>query len=591
MMNTRFKSMFRSGCLLWLLTLALQVSGGHGKSHTGSVAGTDSLRVLDLCRQMEHYSRVMNNARLADSVGSLAVETAASTFRPGLVLLAYNTYLENADLREYKDKAMKYALAAGQLSATDTDPAWDWRCYLNLSRTYLSDYDYDNALVAAYKSLTLAEDLNDGPKKVDSYLMVGRSLEGLGQKTEAFRNYLLASKTAKRLNEKPLMLRCYGQLSDFFLSTGMFQKAANYKLIEQELILDRQPVDSLALMWIDYDLQVINLNSNNPVINDRKITKILDFANRNNREKLAGYTRAVYRSILTRMNRMDLLERWYTKEHPDDFNRLYNDSPSFYYRLKAYFAENQGQNDSAMIYFSMAEKQITDNSNKVFRSNFYFRYGQFLIRTGQHNKAVKAFKQGFQLAKEANYPEFMLKASQELEKLFALEQKYKEAFYFSVLTRNLDDSISQMADKDKLIMLEINHEAEQQKLAEEQERQETLRRHNLQYTAIVITMITIFIILILLGSFRVPAWLIRALGFLSFIFLFEFIILLADQKIHHLTHGEPWKILVIKIALIAFLLPFHHWIEHKVIQQLVRYRLINLDGFSFRNLFGKKKEV
>lgn len=583
--------MFRSGCLLWLLTLALQVSGGHGKSHTGSVAGTDSLRVLDLCRQMEHYSRVMNNARLADSVGSLAVETAASTFRPGLLLLAYNTYLENADLREYKDKAMKYALAAGQLSATDTDPAWDWRCYLNLSRTYLSDYDYDNALVAAYKSLTLAEDLNDGPKKVDSYLMVGRSLEGLGQKTEAFRNYLLASKTAKRLNEKPLMLRCYGQLSDFFLSTGMFQKAANYKLIEQELILDRQPVDSLALMWIDYDLQVINLNSNNPVINDRKITKILDFANRNNREKLAGYTRAVYRSILTRMNRMDLLERWYTKEHPDDFNRLYNDSPSFYYRLKAYFAENQGQNDSAMIYFSMAEKQITDNSNKVFRSNFYFRYGQFLIRTGQHNKAVKAFKQGFQLAKEANYPEFMLKASQELEKLFALEQKYKEAFYFSVLTRNLDDSISQMADKDKLIMLEINHEAEQQKLAEEQERQETLRRHNLQYTAIVITMITIFIILILLGSFRVPAWLIRALGFLSFIFLFEFIILLADQKIHHLTHGEPWKILVIKIALIAFLLPFHHWIEHKVVQQLVRYRLINLDGFSFRNLFGKKKEV
>jgi len=590
-MNTRFKSKFRSGCLLWLLTLAFQVSGGHGKSQTGSVTGTDSLRVLDLCRQMEHYSRVMNNARLADSVGRLAVETAASTFCSGLLLLAYNTYLENADLREYKDKAMKYALAAGQLSATDTDPAWDWRCYLNLSRTYLSDYDYDNALVAAYKSLTLAEDLNDGPKKVDSYLMVGRSLEGLGQKTEAFRNYLLATKTAKRLNEEPLMLRCYGQLSDFFLSAGMFQKAANYKLIEQELILDRQPVDSLALMWIDYDLQVINLNSNNPVINDRKITKILDFAHRNNREKLAGYTRAVYRSILTRMNRMDLLERWYTKEHTDDFNRLYNDSPSFYYRLKAYFAENQGQNDSAMIYFSMAEKQITDNSNKVFRSNFYFRYGQFLIRTGQHNKAVKAFKQAFQLAKEANYPEFMLKASQELEKLFALEQKYKEAFYFSVLTRNLDDSISQMADKDKLIMLEINHEAEQQKLAEEQERQETLRRHNLQYTAIVITMITIFIILILLGSFRVPAWLIRALGFLSFIFLFEFIILLADQKIHHLTHGEPWKILVIKIALIAFLLPFHHWIEHKVVQQLVRYRLINLDGFSFRNLFGKKKEV
>lgn len=70
------------------------------------------------------------------------------------------------------------------------------------------------------------------------------------------------------------------------------------------------------------------------------------------------------------------------------------------------------------------------------------------------------------------------------------------------------------------------------------------------------------------------------LGFFSFIFLFEFIILLADNSIHHWTHGEPWKILLIKIFLIAFLLPFHHWIEKRVVDYLLNHRLINFSDFS-----------
>jgi hypothetical protein len=89
----------------------------------------------------------------------------------------------------------------------------------------------------------------------------------------------------------------------------------------------------------------------------------------------------------------------------------------------------------------------------------------------------------------------------------------------------------------------------------------------------------------------VPEWTIQALGFISFIFLFEFIILLADQKIHHMTHGEPWKILAIKIVLIAILLPLHHWIEHKVVQRLISKRLIDLSSFSVRDIFRKKKTL
>jgi hypothetical protein len=109
-----------------------------------------------------------------------------------------------------------------------------------------------------------------------------------------------------------------------------------------------------------------------------------------------------------------------------------------------------------------------------------------------------------------------------------------------------------------------------------------------------IGILTVFVILIMLGSLKVPEWIIRMLGFFSFIFLFEFIILLADQQIHEITHGEPWKVLLIKIFLIAILLPLHHGIEKRVIAYLLNHRLLDISRFSpvkqFREQVKKMRE-
>jgi hypothetical protein len=86
----------------------------------------------------------------------------------------------------------------------------------------------------------------------------------------------------------------------------------------------------------------------------------------------------------------------------------------------------------------------------------------------------------------------------------------------------------------------------------------------------------------MIGSFRVPEWSIRALGFFSFIFLFEFIVLIADHKIIALTEGEPWKILLIKIVLIAILLPLHEYLEKKLISYLLSHKLIDMSKLSMR---------
>jgi hypothetical protein len=102
----------------------------------------------------------------------------------------------------------------------------------------------------------------------------------------------------------------------------------------------------------------------------------------------------------------------------------------------------------------------------------------------------------------------------------------------------------------------------------------------------------VFTLLVLLGVFQVSEATIKLLGFFAFILLFEFIILIADTKIHHMTHGEPLPILAIKIVLIAILLPLHHWLEHKVVKYLTSRRLIIPTGRSvWKNILAKRKEV
>ncbi len=110
--------------MLLLLCAGEQLFGSDTKHKTLkiSVKDADSLRVVNLCNEMIYYNRVMNDAHLADSVGEMAVEVATATFRPSLIMMAYNTYLEHTDLTVYQNKAMQYALAAEQLSTAIYDP-------------------------------------------------------------------------------------------------------------------------------------------------------------------------------------------------------------------------------------------------------------------------------------------------------------------------------------------------------------------------------------------------------------------------------------------------------------------------------------
>ena len=91
-------------------------------------------------------------------------------------------------------------------------------------------------------------------------------------------------------------------------------------------------------------------------------------------------------------------------------------------------------------------------------------------------------------------------------------------------------------------------------------------------------LVVLFVALVMLARLSVPVSLIRALVFVAFIFLFEFIIMLADKQIQGWTAEEPWKVLLLKILLAAGMVPLHHWLEHKVVHYLSHHKKVPKEG-------------
>jgi hypothetical protein len=131
------------------------------------------------------------------------------------------------------------------------------------------------------------------------------------------------------------------------------------------------------------------------------------------------------------------------------------------------------------------------------------------------------------------------------------------------MTAESNDSLFRLKSQKDLAWGEIDRERKknEEELKEEQERLH--KKHNLQYMGITTAISIVLLIFFMLGTLRVSKTVIRIFGFVYFICLFEFIILLIDHSIlHPITHGDPLKLWLMKISILVVLVPIQQYIEH-----------------------------
>ena len=435
----------------------------------------DSTQIERLFRLSKFYCNYLGDIRTADSLGDRAIRIAEMSFRPELCLIAYFNYLETNDLILVNfEKAKNYGLKALQNVKILNNRLLEWRAYKNMAELYLSVNQCNVALTYSYKAIGMAGSMENNKLSVESYLLFARSLECKLQKNEAHSYFLKSMELADKLKDPLLQIKCYHQLSRFYMINKMSEQAIRFKLKEGDLTRRIYPTDTIRQMWVLWELIQIEHAGNSPV-NERNIQDLISFSIAHKANNLKSYSFALYRSFLIDAEKIDRLYDLYKNQYPGELIDLSRKDPAIYYRVMALISEKENRPDSALFYFNKAEVLMPAESNKVKVSQFYYRFGQFLCRHNSKGEAIEKFLQSYRIAKKVSYFDYMLNASQQLEKLYYEMGNYQDAYLYSVTTRNLGDSINDMSKKEQMIMNGINREQQVRDKINEEQKQESER--------------------------------------------------------------------------------------------------------------------
>lgn len=476
------------------------------------------------------------------------------------------------------------ALDLARSSDLDEYEAWS---YILLARGARSNGEMDKALNYNNLALSLASSIDNDSLKVSAYNSLGGTYLNKNEKMLAFRNFLLGTNLAEKVGRYEMIRNCYYNLSAFYSELSDYEKAK------------------------DYIYKVINLTFKNNLAIERPdaYNRLGQIYARNKQYEMAE---DVYEKSLaladtlkfeliklnTYTNMMDMYVASNQIKKALDFFNSKTELKTFMKQAGfAYFIDQayglayteMGMLDSAYYYMKKAEPEIEKNASVYNRQWFYRNMATFYKKSKDFKNALVYTLKAKSIADEIGNIEFKKDLAGNLDSIYQQLGDFKNAHYYKHQYQQAKDSIDKLSAEKDLMRLEVEDENKRKEREAQQELEAKRNRHNIQYMGITFAIASVFILLILLGIFSVSEGTIRILGFFAFIFLFEFIILLADNQIHHWTHGEPWKILAIKIGLISVLLPLHHYLEKKVISYLTSKKMFDLNKEAFLAKFSSKK--
>ena len=371
---------------------------------------------------------------------------------------------------------------------------------------------------------------------------------------------------SQRIGYKEGESRSLGQMANSFLSMGNYPRALEYYL--KKLKLEEGGANPYNLASVTMNIGIV-------------------YVYREEYEKALVYLKQSD-SIITANQFTDL-----------QFNINLN-LGDVYYR--------QDNTDSAFLYFDRSLKIAQQMQDGDLTGTSLTGLGHTYLKAGNQQMSLRSYTEGLAFLEAANNEDFACEAMLGLAKLyqaagntdssvyfgrrsFLLAKKdmfqqreldaanflmhtYKaspnkdSAFYYLQEVKDLGDSLN---SKDKIRESEsisINEELRQNEIAENARRLKEERHQQLQLLLIGLGIPVLFLITLLLSRVKVHVRIIKFLGIISLLILFEYLTLLLHPRVVEITHHTPFLELLIFVVIASLLIPAHHRIEHWLVQKL-----------------------
>lgn len=193
-------------------------------------------------------------------------------------------------------------------------------------------------------------------------------------------------------------------------------------------------------------------------------------------------------------------------------------------------------------------------------------------KLGQKDSAVWYARRSLVIAEKNGFLPRQLEAAKFLTTHFANNKKIDSAFRYISYVQAVNDTLNSKTRIRESQVLSSNEQLRQLEMAENLRIAKKERKQQLQLLFIAIFIPGFFLVTLLLSRIRLHVRVIKILGVLSLLILFEYLTLLLHPYVVELTNHTPVYEMLIFVSIAAILIPLHHRVENLLIKWLTKNR-------------------
>lgn len=391
----------------------------------------------------------------------------------------------------------------------------------------------DTSLQLSQQALLLSRRIKYTEGESRSLAILATSQYLLGNYPTALNNYMLKLKIEEKRNSPRNYVSALNNIGLMYILLGEYRNALSYLYRADAMI---EATGGKTRDELKYNV-LINIGEtyyrmNKPDSSSRYVKKALALA------KHTGDHFSLGTAMLGEANILSLQEN-------------YAASLQYYYPAFNYL--NNGWNNETLCEVTLGMAKVYEKLNQI-DSAFFFG-----------NKSFTLAESGHFLSRKLDAATFL---SQHFKKLHI----YNKAFAYIEQATTLKDSIKGQEKTREAMIISNNEQMRQAELAEQMLQEKEARSEQLQLLVIAICIPMLFLLTLYISRKKIHGMIVRFMGIISLLFLFEFITLLLHPMVANYAHHIPLYELLIFVCIAAGIIPLHHRLEHLLIEKLTTHR-------------------
>ena len=542
-------------------------------NHICNTAANDKEK-LDAYGKLAELYFVYQLDNEGDSILQRQVKTAELSGDKELILNAYfgNAITNITTLTGWRskasfDKALSFLNKGLEYAKSIARDDYLALAHARISNLYRQWGQTDNALNSANAATIAALNIENDSIKIITAIELGDAYREKNDALQAFKIYTSAFEEAETSKNLPLQSEINRRFAELYNRLNNTQTSLEYLIKNEKQNRENKYTEGLINDYIDLAR----------VTDERSyVQKAIHLADSMHLDKYILQARRIMYGIYAYIIRNADSTLGYINEN-EDLKLFFKNrgQPSFYNTIGGIY-QYAGNIDSAIYYYQKAMPGLDTSFDIKSRQSVYVQMGLCYATKNQNTEAIKYYQQAYLIANSMKNLVLEATCSRALGGLYEKTGDYKNSINFYKKNELIKDSLTELRSQRDIALQELNNEKRNHENELAKLEKQKINRRNLQYMAITILIVIFFIALIVLGMFPLNQLTIKLSGFFVFICLFEFIVLLIDSWLHRIAHGEPLKIWLMKIFIIALLVPCQHFLEHQLVKFIESAKLHKL---------------